>query len=312
MPYESVEFSPRERVEVLYGGGAKGTVASAVKLGEVEALVVPGVQESLVALSDFTDRGSTIVLTNVGGVISNSLNDKQIVLKKDFGTWRLQLSDIASYDHNDVQHKPTAFYSSTPKSKAERYITLHERLCHQSPRIMAKMLNEENPMCIRAGINAEEVLEIGSKYTCVSCELAKRRAKSVAFNLDNVNGFDSGINSKTAAPGQIISLDPVGPISPKSIGGFTLMWCVYDAGSSYQWVYFSASKHAAIVIEILRLVIADLKFYGKQLKIVRTDAEEIFNARDVQLFLDEQGIKHQYSIPYAHYQNRVERLIQHI
>lgn len=310
-PYQSVEFNPREEMEVVYGGGARGSITAAVQLGEVEALVVPGVQENLVALSDFTDRGSTVVLSDVGGVVSNSVNDKQIVLKKDFGTWRLRLSDIANYDHKDVRQSTTAFRTSTPKSKAERYIALHERLCHQSPKVLARMLDEEDPVCIRGGINSEEILQIGNKYTCVICELAKRRAKSVAFNLKDPEGFNGGINSKTAVPGQIISLDPVGPISPKSVGGFTLMWCVYDAGSSYQWVFFSTSKQASIVVEILRLVVADLLFFEKRLRIVRSDAEEIFNSREVQLFLDEQGIKHQYSVPYEHHQNRVERLIQH-
>ena len=47
------------------------------------------------------------------------------------------------------------------------------------------------------------------------------------------------------------------------------------------------------------------------MKILRSDAEEIFNSKDVQLFLDERGIKHQFSVPYEHNQNRVERLIQH-
>ena len=58
---------------------------------------------------------------------------------------------------------------------------------------------------------------------------------------------------KTATPGQIISLDPVGPISPKSIGRFSLMWYVYDVGSSYQWAYFSKTKEADVVIRFLSL-----------------------------------------------------------
>ena len=32
---------------------------------------------------------------------------------------------------------------------------------------------------------------------------------------------------------------------------------------------------------------------------------------ELQLFLEEHGIKHQFSVPYEHHQNRVERLIQH-
>ena len=43
---------------------------------------------------------------------------------------------------------------------------------------------------------------------------------------------------------------------------------------------------------------------------MRSDAEEIFNSSDVLSFLEEQGIKPQTSVPYEHYQNRVERAIQ--
>ena len=75
--------------------------------------------------------------------------------------------------------------------------------------------------------------------------------------------------------------------------------------------FFSETKRSSVVVEIMRQIIADLKFYDKELKILRSDAEEIFNSSDVQLFLSDQGIKHQYSVPYEHYQNRVERLIQH-
>jgi hypothetical protein len=307
--YRAIEFSPREEMQVVYGGGATGSVSSKVQLGELEALVVPGIQDNLVSFSDFTNRGSTVELTEAGGLISNSFNDKRIVLTKDFGTWRLQLSDVASYDHQGAKLANKAYNSTILKTKAERYISLHERLCHQSPSVLCKALEEKR--WINAGITPQEVRDIGSKYECVLCVLSKRRAKSVAPNLPLPEGFDGGVNSRTAAPGEIISIDPVGPISPKSINGFTLLWFIYDIGSSYQWVFFSSTKHSSIVVEILRIVISDLKFYGKALKIVRSDAEEIFNSREVQLFLEERDCKHQYSVPYAHYQNRVERLIQH-
>ena len=52
-------------------------------------------------------------------------------------------------------------------------------------------------------------------------------------NLPDPDGFFGGINSKNALPGQIVSIDPVGPISPKTISGFSLMWLVYDNGFSF-------------------------------------------------------------------------------
>ena len=95
-------------MEVIYGGGDKGSVVSKGQIGELEALVVPDLSDNLVSFADFTDKGSTILLNSAGGVISNSLNDKQIVLKKDIGTWRLSLSDVANYDHK--QYPYTVLY----------------------------------------------------------------------------------------------------------------------------------------------------------------------------------------------------------
>ncbi len=307
--FEPVEINPRDPVNVVFGDGAKGTISAKVQLGELEALVVPDLQDNLVSFSDFTSKGSNVVLTNAGGVISNPFNNKRIFLTKDYDTWRLLLADIASYDHKGVSQAIKAYATTIPKSKVERYIALHERLCHQSPLVLSKALEDEK--WINAGISAGEVREIGSKYVCLPCVLSKRRAKSVVPNSPLPDGFDGGLNSKTAAPGQIISIDPVGPISPKSVNGFSLFWLVHDVGSSYQWVFFSSSKHSSVVVEILRLIISDLKFFDKELKIVRSDAEEIFNSREIQFFLEERGLKHQYSVPYSHYQNRVERAIQH-
>ena len=97
-------------MEVIYGGGDKGSVVSKGQIGELEALVVPDLSDNLVSFADFTDKGSTILLDSAGGVISNSLNDKRIVLKKDVGTWRLSLSDIANYDH---KQDPYTVYSAS-------------------------------------------------------------------------------------------------------------------------------------------------------------------------------------------------------
>ena len=138
-----------------------------MQLGELEALVVPGIKENLVSISDLTSRGSTMELSNSGGVISNPVNDKEIYLKKKDGIWRVKLDDVATYDHEDKGYVE-AFYSAKPRSKADRYIVLHERLGHLSWKVIAEMLDENNPLCIRAGITAREVKEIGAKYTCVA------------------------------------------------------------------------------------------------------------------------------------------------
>ena len=116
----------------------------------------------------------------------------------------MKLDDVATYDHGDKGYVG-AFYSAKPRSKADRYIVLHERLGHLSWKVIAEMLDENTPLCIRAGNTAREVKEIGEKYTCVACVLAKRKSQSVAFNLKNPDGFQGEISSKTATPGQMFT-----------------------------------------------------------------------------------------------------------
>ena len=77
-PYQSLELDPREGRVVVYGGG-----------DELEALVVPGIKENLVSISDLTSRGSTIVLSDSGGVVSNSVRD-QVEERKRHMVRRLQ------------------------------------------------------------------------------------------------------------------------------------------------------------------------------------------------------------------------------
>ena len=148
-------------------------------LGELEAIVMPDIQDNLVSFADFAYRGSTIMLTADGGAMTNSFNET--VLIKDFGTWRLRLADIVDYNHKHDSH--LAFAASISKTKLGRYIVLQERSCRQSPEVLIRALEGDSPSWIRANITAQEIREVASKYTCVTCVLAKRRAKSIVSNL---------------------------------------------------------------------------------------------------------------------------------
>ena len=135
-------------LEVVYGG-ERAPVVSKVH-GELEALVVPGSQDNLVSFSDFTNKGSTVLLSSDAGIISYSLNDKQIVLKEDIGTWRLHLPDIANYDH--MQDSASIYSTSISKTKLARYITIHERSCHQPAEVLIRALEGYCTSWIRTAI----------------------------------------------------------------------------------------------------------------------------------------------------------------
>ena len=97
------------------------------------------------------------MLNSAGGVISNSL---RIVLKKDIGTWRLSLSDVANYDHKPDPY--TVYSASVTETKLARYITLHERSCHQPAEVLIRVLEGDCPSWIRADITPQEIREVGS------------------------------------------------------------------------------------------------------------------------------------------------------
>ena len=88
------KFNPQKHpMEVIYGGGNRSSVLLKVQVDESEALVVPDLQDTLVSFLILPIKDlqfcSILLVESAGRVISNPLNDKRIVLKKDIGTWRL-------------------------------------------------------------------------------------------------------------------------------------------------------------------------------------------------------------------------------
>ena len=104
------------------------------------------------------------MLNSDGGIFSNFLNDKRIVLKKDVGTWRFYLSDIANYDH--AQDSASIYSASVSKTKLARYIALHERSRHQPAEILIRALEGDCPSWIRADITPQEIRDVAGSYTC--------------------------------------------------------------------------------------------------------------------------------------------------
>ena len=87
--------------------------------------------------------------------------------------------------------------------------------------------------------------------------------------------LNGGINSKNAKAGQIIAIDPNEPITPKSTGSYSLMWLVYDIGTVVLTNWFSFLRPSVLLLLWRLGDSSDLKFFNKELKILRSNAEEI-------------------------------------
>ena len=63
-------------------------------------------------------------------------------------------------------------------------------------------------------------------------------------------------------------------------------------------------------VTALEDVINHFQKYGHKVKSFRSDSEQIMKWGPVKQLLENKGIQSEYSLPYAHYQNLVERYVQ--
>ena len=92
-----------------------------MQLGELEALVVPDIQDNLASFADFVDRGSTIIFTADCGAITIFLMIHKLFCSKILVHGGI-LADIVGYNHKHDSHP--AFAASISNTKLGRYIAL--------------------------------------------------------------------------------------------------------------------------------------------------------------------------------------------
>ena len=194
----------------------------------------------------------------------------------------------------------------------QRFVRLHEIMGHAEPRAMAKAVSGDDPTWRNSSITAKQILRCSKLYVCPHCILSKRNALPLPVNIrsefDNEEGAE--LTSKNARPGEIISMDPVGPITPASSEGYDYFYLFKDVASGFNTVLCASSKNSDHILQAVKYVFDFYKKHGWTVRILRTDAEKEFLSSTVDEFLSAQNVTLQTSVPYAHWQNAVERDVQ--
>lgn len=111
--------------------------------------------------------------------------------------------------------------------------------------------------------------------------------------------------------GECISVDDVGPISPVGLNGEKYFMLCKDVKSGKQFVHLSKEP---ITSEFFTNTITDIisyfHKYQHRVEIIRADFAEKFKSEDVIEFCNQHRLERQYSAPYRHFQNSVERDVQ--
>jgi hypothetical protein len=256
------------------------------------------------------------VAGNASYQVESPKNDPNCIRSPTIRSEAVQSADVDSKPSNYTSAKKRVVIGSSVLS---RYIDLHQKSGHANARYMSKAVTGDDPAWRNCGLTAEQILKVSRKYSCPHCILAKRNKSSIPVNEqfdppDIIDGELGSLRSRTAKPGEIISFDPIGPISPLSSSGHKYFFLFKDVATGYNHVMTSPSKEAARIVHCLEEVITWYRKYGLKVRIVRTDFENTIKSDEVKAFIDRAdiNIRLQNSIPYAHWQNAVERDVQTI
>jgi transposase InsO family protein len=101
-------------------------------------------------------------------------------------------------------------------------------------------------------------------------------------------------------------MDLFGPITYISIGGNKYGLIIIDDYSHFTWVFFLQDKSETQEVVKKFLKRAQNKFDAK-VKKIRSDNDTEFKNTQVEDYLDEEGIKHNFSAPYTSQRNGVAK-----
>jgi transposase InsO family protein len=163
----------------------------------------------------------------------------------------------------------------------------HHRLAHVGMKNLHKLLKAEHILGL-ANVHFEK------DRVCSACQAGKQ----VGAHHPHKN-----IMTKDR-PLELLHMDLFGPIAYISIGGSKYCLVIVDDYSRFTWVFFLQEKSQTqeTLKEFLRR--AQNKF-GLRIKKIRSNNGTEFKNSQIEGFLEEEGIKHEFSSPYTPQQNGV-------
>jgi transposase InsO family protein len=103
---------------------------------------------------------------------------------------------------------------------------------------------------------------------------------------------------------ELLHMDLFGPIAYISIGGSKYCLVIVDDYSRFTWVFFLQEK-SQTQETLKRFLRQAQNEFGLMMKKIRSDNGTKFRNSQIESFLEEEGIKHEFSSPYTPQQNGV-------
>ncbi|KAK1698030.1 hypothetical protein QYE76_014727, partial [Lolium multiflorum] len=163
----------------------------------------------------------------------------------------------------------------------------HRRLGHVNMRNLKQLLKGEHIVGL-TGIYFEK------DRVCSACVAGKQLKKK--------HPIKSIVT--TSRPLELLHLDLFGPSHYDTLGGSKYGLVIVDDYSRYSWVFLLKSKDETHR-EFITFAKKAQRTYESEIKAIRTDNGTEFKNYTMQEFVDDEGIKHEFSAPYTPQQNGV-------
>ena len=288
-----LEYLPNTTV-VVFGNGSEAPINSAAHLSpSIPTIVLPDetLVEDLISPNPIVDLGYRIVLEKDEGWIEKD-NNRVITLRREQLKWLINLRDLKCLNAQIVKKK----IITDPMVKDE-VILLHRRMGHPSTKTMIAAVKAG--AWVGCNVTARDIKLVMEANQCPVCIMGKR---------NKIKIHNSITDPKSVPIASLISGDIVGPITPTARDGSKYFFLFVDRRTSYNHVSTSKSKDGFITA--LKHCYEWYKAQGFTIKAFRSDSENIIVSGGVQEYLKTQVVDRQFSLPYAHWQNLVERHVQ--
>ncbi|KAK1645846.1 hypothetical protein QYE76_063651 [Lolium multiflorum] len=187
----------------------------------------------------------------------------------------------------DLSKESPSFSTCLMAAKHDEGWLWHRRLGHVNMRNLKQLLKGEHIVGL-TGVSFEK------DRVCSACVAGKQLKKK--------HPIKSIVT--TSRPLELLHLDLFGPSHYDTLGGSKYGLVIVDDYSRYSWVFLLKSKDETHR-EFITFAKKAQRMYESEIKAIRTDNGTEFKNYTMQEFVDDEGIKHEFSAPYTPQQNGV-------
>jgi hypothetical protein len=271
-PQRAITF--RDRNQGLVKGLGKIAISPDHSISNV--FLVDSLDYNLLSVSQLCKMGYNCLFTDVGVTVFRRSDDS--VAFKGVIDGQLYLVDF-----NDNQTE----LDTCLISKTNMGWLWHQRLAHVGMKNLHKLLKGEH-ILVLTNVYFEK------DRICSVCQAGKQvRVHHPPKNI-----------MTTDMPLELLHMDLFGLIAYISIGGSKYCLVIVDDYSCFTWVFFLQEK-SQTQETLKRFLRWAQNEFGLRIKKIRSDNGTLFKNFQIEGFLEEEGIKHEFSCPYAPQQNGV-------